>query len=679
MAFRRTARKTTSHGFVGSIRWCVHGVFWLTTRLVLSSIVVTGLALAVLYLRLLQGPIALPALGQMVIEAANAEAGGKKIHAAEMVFDLGDHKTPTGLEFRDVRIDSANGDALFAAPSVRAGFRFADLVRGRVRLQRLTLLEADLQVVRAEDGRLRLGLNEGAGILLEPSTGTDSPEPGGESWAELFDGFVGDAPPIPQLEALEQVAILGTNIAYSDRQNGGQWRADGADLVLKRDETGARAVLEVDEFNDATAGLFRFVADRRTGSGTTTFQGQFGQVDPSALARTLPVLSALTGVKTVIEGRFSGEVGREGEISPIQAILISEGGSVELAGEPRPFEMAMLRLGIDPARKEIQLDDALLIAPDVEARLGGILGLSLGSDGRVQAVRGQVDLAFLNVPLPDVLAVPVVVEDGQLLVDWRPDNERLDVAESWVRSGDDVFHLTGRVGSLNDQLQVDLRAEAVGLDVGGLLDRWPLTAAKNARDWTRRNISSARIDAFLAQFSMDGDETDLSLNVSFSEMTASYVPGMSPFQQAAGEIWLEEERMILSVDRARVVPARGQALTVSDSNIEITGFSADVTDANVALTANGPTAGVLSLIDQKPLNLVQKLGLDLTGLDGSAEISASLKFPLIQDLSVDQVDVATSAVIRDIRLPLDLGLGQPIDVAAERLTIDADVNQMRLA
>ncbi len=109
------------------------GIFVLVARVALALATIAVLVVALLYLRLLQGPIVLPGLAKLAAERFNAANDQVRIEAADMILKLGEGDAPSGLQFRDVVLRTQDGQPLFAAPRLAASFHLADLVQGRTR------------------------------------------------------------------------------------------------------------------------------------------------------------------------------------------------------------------------------------------------------------------------------------------------------------------------------------------------------------------------------------------------------------------------------------------------------------------------------------------------------------------------------------------------------------------
>ncbi|HUS54189.1 MAG TPA: AsmA-like C-terminal domain-containing protein, partial [Thermohalobaculum sp.] len=93
----------------------------------------------------------------------------------------------------------------------------------------------------------------------------------------------------------------------------------------------------------------------------------------------------------------------------------------------------------------------------------------------------------------------------------------------------------------------------------------------------------------------------------------------------------------------------------------------------------GATSSILTLIDEQPLGLIAKLGLDPAVVKGNAVVKALVSFPLIQALELDEVEVEADAQLFALRLPFRLPGDRIIDVAGETVALRANKRELRLS
>ena len=124
----------------------------------LAFVVVTGLGL--LYLRLLYGPLVLDFLAAPIERAIAEELDGPRVRIESVALGLNDRGL-FQVELKNVRVSDTSGDVLVAAPTVAVSLSRRAMLRGRIAVESLDLLSAQLVLFYAEDGTLSLKFSPG--------------------------------------------------------------------------------------------------------------------------------------------------------------------------------------------------------------------------------------------------------------------------------------------------------------------------------------------------------------------------------------------------------------------------------------------------------------------------------------------------------------------------------------
>lgn len=676
MIFRKPGRRTSA-SLSGAIGSTCTGMLIGTARLLLSLLMLAIVSGTIVLVRLTDGPVVLPGLSRYLVDHANAGSDTVRVAVETAVLDLGDGSVPSGLEFHDVRVTSSDGEPLFAVPRLRASFDFIDLMRGIVRPTRISVIAADAQFIRGTDGRIRFGLGSGDGVSLDGDGRAGTTSAGTDTITQLIDGIVGDAELAPEMSKLRIVEVVNARIVFSDRRAGGRVVTRNATLRVRRDAGGATALLEIAGQGKAEGEIVRLVADRRAGAGVTTVAGRFGQLEVKRLAGFLPALRVLDDIEARAEGEVTARFARGGAPTSISGRIVSDGGALTIGTAAHRFDAAALSFRANMANGEIELTDALVSGPDGEGRITGLVRLEHDSDGAVTGVRAQIDVDDLYLRAGEVFSEPVAFDRGQIVAAWTPEGDSIEISESWLGRSDLAIRLSGRILLAKGGLGADLRAEIETLGMRDLVRLWPKVAAGNARSWVDGNISAGLLHDLTAQFRLRPGSEILSLTAGFTDLTFTYIKGMSPIEDGAGEIHVSLDQLHLDMQSANV-RAAGRAIALGGSSVVISDFDAPVTPADIRVTAQGPTAAVLRLIDDPPLKLVTALGLGLDGVDGDAAIIARLRFPLLDALRIRDIDVDTKTRLHNTRLTLGLDQGRQIAVRADRLDVNANAERMHL-
>ena len=677
MAFGRRARTVAPQG---GVAWCwgwCQSTLALVTRLTISVATLVLLFGVLLWLRLTQGPIELPKLGQYGTDLINAQNTDYKVSMEGLVLTLGRQQDEPGLQARNVTLSDADGTLLFSIPRASVRFALSDLVKGRVQPVRMAFLEPTALLERDEAGRLMFGLGQGEGIEL--SSGNAAEDLDEEEVHLALDTLAGADSEIALLEKLERIEITDARLTYRDRRTGTEWGTEDARIEFWRYDEGARALLAVNRIHTGTPGAsVRVFAERDRDTGTARIQAAYGQLSMQDVAAQLPELAWLDIIEGTTEGQALVRLDRDGEVLGLSGAVIAERGQLRGYGPETGFDFAQVRFSLDTERDRLRFEEITLDAPALSTKLTGLATLKQSADGAILGLAGQLDVAGLFVDLPEVFSEALSFDDGQINFRWKERQQVLEVDGARLSNGPLTFAVDGRARATEESWVTDIRAETTDMSIRDLLAHWPIAAARNARDWIETNIAEAHLGHLLAQMRFGQGEPYLSLDFDYDSMDASYIAGMSPIRDASGRVHMSFHDMFMDMDEGEITPRGGRAVSIAGSTAEIREFWGEVTPADIRLNARGRTADILRLLDEEPLGMISKLGLRPAVVGGSAAVEAQVAFPLISDLAVEDVEARANARLDDLALPFELRRGNEVAVRAERLSLAADTEGMTL-
>lgn len=684
MAFRKSpgldAGQPSAGGFARSCTGACAQVLSAASRVVLSVFVIALLSAGLLCLRLMQGPLEMPGLGSYIAQEMNASSAHVRVSTGTMTLRLGDGRVPAGLEFRDVVVDSVDGNRLFQVPRLSTQLRLSDLIHGQVRPVRISVIEADAQFIRAPDGRIRFGLGQNAGIALGDAEGKAGTSAEGlDAINTLLDTLIGDGAEIAELAELNRIEIIGANLSYQDRRDGGTWSTRDADLRITRQSDGALAILQVDDIRSGTPGAsLRVAARRQRGTGMTRAAVNFGRLDTDELARQLPALGWLAAFGATMEGAMRVDIRPDGKAENLSGELIAERGMIRVPEGDMPFDQISARFRLNPTTGGLTVDHGRLSAGWLEAEIAGHARLDRTAPDKTPGVSAQIDLLALMVDRPEMFDGPLSFDNGQMTLRWQPEQGKVRLADGWLAEDDLIFRLNGQITQGPDGPITDLRAEAPRMTKDQLIAHWPKEASKNAREWIRDHVDRAEMEALTAELRLGAGPPRLAMRFGFDGLQARPIKSMSAIQDARGDAHVTLDDLHMHFRAAHVDPAKGLRLDLAGSDVIINDFEGEVTPADVRIRARGSTRAVMALIDQDPLRLVSKLGLELGAIDGQAAITAQLDFPLINALRVADVGATATARLSAFRTAFSLSDTRAIDVRADRLNLTANTQRMTL-
>ena len=678
----------------------------------LGSFLLTGViaATVILHARLAMGPVRLDALTPAIEARVNDQLNGWRAELGGAALSLNRMQREIAFTLNDLSLHAPDGERVAGAPFASMRFALGPAIRGVLAPTSLRLDGADAVLVREADGRFRFAMmNAGASgpDAAAPETAppanqsANAPEPpeletGFAAIARFVEGLAGDRQAPPTLAEFERIEITKLNLTYRDEMSNQAWRAKEAELSVARTVRGLEAALNANLVIDPARPAVQVALSGRRPpeADAVALRARFQDAPAGAIASQVPRGMEALGA---VSGLFSGAI--DAEVSLINGDLLSL--SAELAAEDVEIEAAELQLNemaaaaaYDAQREELSLSRLALKLPGGEATLSGAARFQRGPDGA--AAGAEIDLVLDSAVISDtaLFETPVVVSGGEARLEIVREPFQA-TAPRWAVQIDDVA-ISGAAALREEALggggEPIWRGEVSGdlgaLSVGDLKRLWPIGAAEGAREWVVTHLLRGSIDggAFSARFgpvaqpgAPGGVETDvqfLDLTFNFSDLDSRYLEEMTPITGGVGSGRVGLDRFDLTVTGGTVDLGGGLGvLEIAGSRFAIPTLEPEIPPAEVDLVVDGPIKAALSLMDQQPLALISKLGLNPASVAGASRIEAGLRFPLAAALELEEIEVAAGADLKNVALTPP---GLPFSVAARTGRLEADAAQLSL-
>lgn len=365
-----------------------------------------------------------------------------------------------------------------------------------------------------------------------------------------------------------------------------------------------------------------------------------------------------------LEGRahLEFDLGGESGIADATIRYFKDGDRVQAEADVsgfRPATIARLGGAVTPLRA-------------LDLPLSGQVRASGDASGRIESLSFELagGAGFFDLPEPvnlhrkvDSVALRGSVFDGLT-------RARLD--ELSIDFGGPRLMLSAVADGLGGATAVNLEASLHDVPFDDLPGLWPAVAAPNPREWVLKNLSKgiareARVT--LAARSPAGTFEDLVIDHLAGELIGDgvqvdYLHPMPVVRNAAAHATFDA-----SAFRIKVKGGEVYGLSVKDGTIVLSGLDAKDQFADIDLTIAGPVKDALTLIDNKPLRYAAALGIDPATTGGEGVTRLRLKFPLLKNLRLDDLEVKVHSSVKKVFLPkVVLGL----DLTQADLEIDVD-------
>jgi len=313
--------------------------------------------------------------------------------------------------------------------------------------------------------------------------------------------------------------------------------------------------------------------------------------------------------------------------------------------------------GLKPSMLADLSPDAVILR-GVDIALSGRLEIEADGEGSVKTVSMDVTGGAGTLNLPGVLPVAHKVRSVNAHASIDADSHTARISNIDVDLGVAKISVTGDgIRTAQGQTFVG-RAEIRNIPIDHLADYWPLEFAIGGREWALRNLSGGSLDV-AAEFGLATPGDDLSQlavtrNVAFLDfrgMTVHYMSHMPELEGVSGRARFENGTLHFDIDRGSAV-----GLRVAGATVDLTGLSGPPPHhASIHIPITGPAPAVMALLARPQLGLPRDALYDPKRLSGEAEIDLALAFPLINALTVAEIDVKANASLTGFSLKGAIG------------------------
>ncbi|QXM23671.1 DUF3971 domain-containing protein [Elioraea tepida] len=583
--------------------------------LVLMLAVAAAAGIGALAWRLAQGPLPLDQLARAMEDYVNRGDGGVRVSIGSAA--LAWEGFGGGID-RPLDIRLADVRVLDSA-----GAEAVVLPEGEVSLGLRSLLlgRFEPRAVRLRGLRIAVLRGEDGALSLDLGGGeAPAPErgPGAANDHRLLAEFgLAPAPAgtTPRFAELRRLVVTAAEVTVDDRQLGARWTIPDATLSLQRRPVarGTAIVLEASGVASADAARLPVRLAAEIGpDGAIEGEIALEAARPAELAAALPALSALAAVEAPAVATLRARRASDGTLASAELRAELGAGGVVLPGGS-PLPLTSARLSARYDPSGITLDSFTLVLP-------GTAGPS-------------PTLTLSGAAIPDA--------DG----DW--------IAEARIRLD--------------------------ALSFADLPKLWPEGVAMNERRWIAANITTGlareldiRLRAIIPPSRDELIPERISGTVRGENLTVHYLRPMPPVEGVAAVVTFAS---LAEIDIATKGGRLG-GITVPEGRVRLFDLDRRPNRAEVTLRIESAVEEALALIAHPKLDLFSRRGAPPPGITGRGELSLSLAFPLLDALTLDEIDVAVSARARDLRVPALLA-GRDLERGRAELT--ASRTGLRLA
>ncbi|MEL7091443.1 MAG: AsmA-like C-terminal region-containing protein [Pseudomonadota bacterium] len=560
--------------------------------------------------------------------AASTDQGSLAFDTLDFVIE--DTRYPR-VRMNNVRVLSAAGDEIVGFAEMRAGLSLPALLSGKFELTSVDVSGVFASLRRERDGSVVLsgGFDLGAPARQEANFG---------ALIQRLDTLLA-APALAQLRSAELQALT---LRLEDVRLGRAWTIDGGRVRAERSGDTLRLTSNLALLSGGQ-GVATLDANYSSEIGSSAAQFGLNVTDVAAadIAAIAAPLAWLEVLRAPISGAMRGGIDAAGNPTELSATLsISEGVLQPTdATRPIPFTSAQTYMAYDPATGVMRFD-ALSVASDwITAQLDGQTLLNISDDEGLTDLVGQFRAAQLSAN-PDNLYADAISLDG------AGADFRLSFNPFHLEVGQVIFEDEGQALVAHGDLRAETGGWAYGLDAqmdglapARLIELWPEIVATKTREWIAENVRGGQLSA-LDFVLRDGPERDADIYLSFdySDAEVQFMKTLPPLTGGRGSASLLDGRFVALVDQGQVTAPSGGVMDVAGSSFIVPDIGVrDGAPGVVRLTLDGPVPAALSLLDQPPLNVMQKAGLSPDVASGRLLAEGTLSLPLRKGIDTSEI------------------------------------------
>ncbi|WP_417460820.1 AsmA-like C-terminal domain-containing protein [Kordiimonas sp.] len=368
----------------------------------------------------------------------------------------------------------------------------------------------------------------------------------------------------------------------------------------------------------------------------------------------------------------------------IDARLAETPTQIRLQGTAEPFlgdmELSLSFSEFRPSSLSILTD-----LPEVVSYLN--VPVALDVDVELSAARG-LELARFSATLDEGELVHPVSFPGGSTIRYGLITGRYEAGEntlvfdgieiatlSRVISGEGLFYWIA-----DEQAPaVQLTARVKEVTIPEVLQYWPIAVhpdgtPRGARAWIDSHIISGRTHN--VSFEVDWNPTTgggfdggspYRLTFGFDNLDTYYLLSMPQIKRAAGQGVLTRDVFDLELTAGSIEDMPIAGTTIHMTDIDVRNGATGMFD----LRLSGDVATIMDVIDHEPLRVPQKMGFDVSRVNGDAHVRAVISLPLIKDLPADDVTYEVNASIMNTTVADLLG-GEGLTEGDLTLLVDKD-------
>lgn len=588
------------------------------------TIVVFGLAL--LAWRLSDGPVEIDFLAPYVSDALSAESDGVSFQVEGAVLSWASFQSSPNVAVQNITVIDQGGDVIASFPEMLVRLSLQSILEGAFAPKEIVLESPVVRLTRSIEGEILFGLDALSGASLSdndlPSIPNEQALSSNEESANQLLDVVIRALTDPggaenRAGYLDTVLIQKSTVVFSDTTSESEWLVPAGDIALERQDGDVLITADLPFLNDGRTSKVGVNGTYEVREKNLSLKLDFQDIRPSSFSSLASQLTILDGVELDLDGEATV--------------------SLEFDGP---------KLSIASAGIDIREGDGVLT-----------LAAPVGRTYAIESVR-------------------MVASAGRNL-------DSIKVESLDVKSGEGGPGLKVKVVGENmlSAPELDLSIEIDEVTLGELKSYWPQEMKPNTLRWITNNLNGGEIKN--AQFNIGlvgSDVTQLKASHlngggDLSGISVTYLRQMPPVDGANGRLSLTKSEVIIDVTSGEVnlFNKEESRLSIQEARVRLHGLENKTDSADIDIRIDGELKDAIALLDNPPLGYASKLGISESRVSGQTDVLLSIDFPLVQELSLTDVQVSATASLQETEVA-DAAFG--LDLESGQFSLDVDNSGM---
>lgn len=601
-----------------------------------ALVLFVGVFGAVTIWRVAQGPVSLHRITPYIVDRLNQSMGENRLSVDDLVLSWRGWDEKFDVRLRDVSVWGADNTELLHVPEADVVFSTKALFEGVLALRQLNLIGPRIRLERGRDGNINVGYVVDENTLNNANPSDDN-SPSTEDLASADRANPSDGVPSVSIDLRP---VLGNN-PQTDQ---------ATDPALEKATDAANPGADAQSGGKVLRDIVDILSGARTDFPAADYFESFGVVnaDLQVIDEKLDVVWAAPQADILLSrGKFG--------VSAQASMQVSAGAvktRVDVTGD---YSTRTGEIDLTAKLGEIELADLSTISNvfdglrDAYLPVSGGIKATYDSDGELISARADLDVGSGMMSLPEEIRATYRVTGGRIATSYVPG--RISFDDVTLNVGASTTNLKGVILDPFSDWKANLDVSAKDVKTNDLTRLWPENVGYDAREWVVDNLSEGIVHQATMHTELHQDEAGevildaLGGQMTMSGITVHYLGEMPSVLDAAGHAEFDATSFNIYVNQGNA-----DGLRVDDASIKLTKLDEPVPSADIEVVAHGSVQKALELIDAEPLGFAKRLGIDPNQITGDQATRVRLHFPLLRDVTFDDVDVAAATRIENAKV-----------------------------